>query len=427
MPDYLFLMESRLHPAQWQAVVQVQKAAESQGMNVYVVGGAVRDLIGGFPIEDLDFVVEGNALKLLPLLAKQKAELVYKSDDAQAAELEFPVGVMASVSMAYRGLDSKPSRSRLEPATILEDLRRRDFSINAIGISLNMQSRGLLLDPTNGVADMEKKELRALHPYGFVQEPIRLFRAVRFRTRLQYALEAKTAAQFQDARERKLLDKIPSEDLQQEFRRISRDQDPSDILKALEKEKLLAAVSPKLQGPRLDTAGLTRAAKASLMLAASGLRGGSFPLFLHLLTRKLPPSDRAQVAKRLGLKAAEAQAFRNLPADAARLAKELGGKSGAKPTKLYQLLSTTRPDLILLVLAESPQATVQNRIRNYLRKFLPMRARLPEKELEQLGVAPGTPRLQKIQEQFFYAMLEGKVRTKTEQGKLLKKLALTVK
>jgi hypothetical protein len=148
---------------------------------------------------------------------------------------------------------------------------------------------------------------------------------------------------------------------------------------------------------------------------------------LHLLTRKLPPSDRAQVARRLGLKPAEAQAFRNLPAEAARLAKELAGKSGAKPTKLYQLLSSTRPDLILLVLAEYPQATVQNRIRNYLRKFLPMRAKLPGKELEQLGVASGTPRFTKILEQFFYAMLEGKVRSKPEQTKLLKKLAQTLK
>jgi tRNA nucleotidyltransferase/poly(A) polymerase len=420
-------MESRLHPAWWQALVQVQKAAESLGVNVYLVGGAVRDLIGGFPIEDLDFVVEGRALKLLPQLTRHKPSIISRDEAAEAVELEFPVGVMVSVSMARSAPGAKPSRSRAEPATILEDLRRRDFSINAIGISLNPQSRGLLLDPTNGVADMEKKELRALQPYSFVQEPIRILRAVRFRTRLKYTLEAKTAAQFQDAKERKLLEKIPPEDLQQEFRRIGRDQDPSEILKAFEKEKLLAAVSPRLQGPRLDWATMGRAAKASQMLAASGIRATSFPLFLHLLTRKLPSRERAQFAKRLGLRQPDAQAFRKLPDEANRLAKEVGGKAGAKATKLYQLLSTAPPELILLVLVEYPQAKVQTRIRNYLRKFLPMRSKLPEKELEQLGVPAGTPRAQKILEQFFYAMLEGKVRNKTEQAKLLKKLAQTTK
>jgi len=427
MPDYLFLLESRLHPAQWQALVQVQKAAESLGVNVYLVGGAVRDLIGGFPIDDLDFVVEGRALKLLPQLTRQQASIIWKNEATEAAELEFPVGVMVSVSMARSASGAKPSRSRAEPATILEDLRRRDFSINAIGISLNPQSRGLLLDPTNGVADMEKKELRALQPNSFVQEPIRILRAVRFRTRLKYGLEAKTAAQFQEAKERKLLDKIAPEDLQQEFRRIAREQDPSEILKAFEKERLLAAVSPRLQGPRLDWSTMGRAEKAGQMLAVSGIRARSFPLFLHLLTRKLPPRERTQVAKRLGLRQQDALAFRKLPEEANRLARDVGGKAGAKPGKLYQLLFSARPELILLVLVEYPQAKVQTRIRIYLRKLLPMRSKLPEKELEQLGVAAGTPRSQKILDQFFYAMLEGKVRNKTEQTKLLKKLVQTAK
>jgi tRNA nucleotidyltransferase/poly(A) polymerase len=423
MPDYLFLMESRLHPAQWQIIVQAQDAAASLGVNLYLVGGAVRDLIGGFPIDDLDFVVEGKALKLLPLFTRQKARVVSKNEALQSAELEFPFGMLASISMARAASGSKPPAGRAAPAaTILEDLRRRDFSVNAIGISLNPQSRGLLLDPTNGVADMEKKELRVLHLYSFVEEPVRMLRGVRLRTRLQYSFEPKTAAQFQDAKENRLLEKISPEDLGQEVRRIGREQDPAEILKALDKEKLLVAVSSRLQGSRIDWAGMARAAKASQMLALSGLPSRSFPLFLHLVTRKLPPRDRAQVAKRLKLNKEDAQAFRKLPDAAKRLAKDLGGKAGSTPTKLYELLSHSQPELILLVLLEYPQAKVQTRIRNYLRKYLPMRAKLPETELQALGIAAGTPRYQKLLEQFFHAMLEGKVRTKSDHAKLLKRL-----
>lgn len=427
MPDYLFLMESRLHPAQWKAIVRTQKAAETLGMNLYLVGGAVRDLIGGFPIDDLDFVVEGKALKLAQELAREKVRVTWRNETVQAVNLAFPSGGEASVSMARAGYGANSSRLQTEPATILDDLRRRDFSINAIGISLNPHSRGLLLDPTNGVADIEKKELRALYPNSFLQDPIRTFRAVRFRTRLHFAFEPKTAAQFQTAKDNKVFEKISGEDLEQEFRQIAREREPTEILKTLEKENLLTVLSPRLQGSRLDWQGMARAAKAAQMLAAAGLPVRSFPLFLHLLTARLSPADRAQVASRLRLKSPDSQVFRKLPETARRLAKELGGKAAGTPTKLYQLLSATPPELILLVEVEYPQAKIQSRIRNYLRKYLPLRSKLPEQELQQLGVAAGSARYDKILKQYFYAMLEGKVRTRTEQAKLLKKLVQTGK
>ena len=435
MPDYLFLMESRLPPAQWQVIPQVQKAAEALGMNLYLVGGAVRDLIGGFPIEDLDFVVEGKALKLVRELVRKRSprsqgaegqvRMTRRNEALEEAELEFPSGDVVSVSMV-RGEDgSRPLRSPAIPATILDDLRRRDFSINAIGISLNPQSRGLLLDPTNGVADLERKLVRTLHPYSFLQDPIRMFRAVRFRTRLAFAFEAKTAAQFQNARESKVQEKIPGEILAQEFRQISREREPAEILKALDKEKLLVVLHPRLVGPRLDWQGMARATKGSLGLAAAGLRVQSFPLFLYLLTRMLPPRDQTQVAERLHLKRPERDTFRKLGENARRLAKELGGKTAGTPTKLYQLLSAAPPELILLVQAEYSQTTIQTRIRNYLRKYLPLRSKLPEKELQELGVAPETPRFRKILDSYFLALLEGKAHTKTEQAKFLKKLVQT--
>src|SRR3990170_2208567 len=148
MSDYLFLLESRLSHAQWQVLAQVQKAAEALGVNLYLAGGTVRDLVGGFPIEDLDFVVEGNALKMARALAKEGAEIRWQSETLRTAELAFSSEVMASVSMARSETYAKPGTApTVAPAPIIAHLRRRDFSINAMGISLNPQSRGLLLDP----------------------------------------------------------------------------------------------------------------------------------------------------------------------------------------------------------------------------------------------------------------------------------------
>src|ERR1700682_5708096 len=131
MSDYLFLMESRLSAAQWQVVVRMQKAAEGLNMTLYLVGGAIRDLICGFPIEDLDFVVEGKALQMVRLLSRGGVQVPWQSAALQAAELEFPSGVLASICMARSETYPKPDKGPVvAPAAIITDMKRRDFSIN---------------------------------------------------------------------------------------------------------------------------------------------------------------------------------------------------------------------------------------------------------------------------------------------------------
>ena len=424
MRDYLFLMESRLNPDQWHVVVRLQKAAESHGMNLYLVGGAIRDLIGGFPIEDLDFVAEGNALDLARDLRRQHVRISRKSESLRAAELEFPPGISASVSMARSETYTKPgSPPVIAPATIVTDLKRRDFSINAIGVSLNPHSRGLLLDPTNGVADIEKGELRTLNNYSFLDNPVRIFRAVRFRARLRFSLEPKTAAQFQNAKDSGALEKASGAAVAHELRRIARERNPAELLKAFEKESLLPVLSPRLQGPMLNLQEIARAAKLSHSLLQAGLPPPSFPFFFYLLTRKLPAHDQTRLAKWLKLRKTETDLWQHMGKNAKRLAQQLGGKAASTPTKLYHLLTDAPSDLILLLQLLFPQEKIQARIKLYLQKYLRLRSRLPEQELQELGVDPGTPRFRKILDTHFYAVLEGKVRTRSEQKKFLKSLA----
>jgi len=428
MSDYLFLIESRLNPEQWQVVLRLQKAAEARGMNLYMVGGAIRDLIGGFPIEDLDFVVEGNALKIVRELSRQKVHISWQNESLRAAEMEFPSGVLASVCMARSETYGKPGKPpTIAPATIVSDLKRRDFSINAIGVSLNPQSRGLLLDPTNGLADIEKGELRTLNNYSFLDDPVRIFRAVRFRARLRYSFEPKTATQYQNAAESNVQEMASGEAVAHELRRIARERTPVEALKALEKENLLLVLSPRLHGSRLNLKEIVRASKISHSLAQAGLLAPSFPLFFYLLTRKLPARDQTRLLKWLKLRKAETDLWRRMETNAKRLAKQLGGKAASTPTKLYHLLAAAPADLILFLQLLYPQKKIQARIKLFLQKQLPLRSRLPEQKLQEMGVAPGTPRYQKILDTHFYAVLEGKVRTRTEQKKFLKSLVQTVK
>ena len=430
MSDYLFLMESRLSPQQWQAVGLVEKAAAAIGVNIYLAGGAIRDLIAGLPIDDLDFVIEGKPAKLARELVKRDAELIAESEALQTAELELPGGINASLAMAHTETRAKSGAMVVTPSAIVADLKRRDFAMNAIAVSFTPNSRGLLLDPSNGVADVEKREIRSLSNYCFLDDPVRLIRAVRFRVRLGFTLDQRTASQYQNALESNALEQASGESLAQEIRHWAREPKPVELLKALDKEKLLPAISAKLKGATIDWALIAKINKAALTLSFLGLRAPSFPLFLRIITRKLSSAERASLHKRLQLKASEAAQPDKTEAAAKKLSRELAGSHGNTATKAFQLLAKATPDQMLLLLAGYPVGTpakVQNRLRNYIEKHLPLRSQLPLAEIVAKGVPAGSPRLQKILDAYFFALIEGDLRTPLQQQKHLDKLIAQIK
>src|SRR5579863_9936294 len=197
MADYIYTMEVRLTPDQLRGVTLVQDVARSAGMNIYLTGGAVRDIISGFSIRDLDFTVQGNPLKLQKDLERAGASITGTDDDSKTLLLVLPGNARAEISMARTERYEKTGKPPIvAPATIIEDLRRRDFTVNAMALSLNPGSRGLLMDPFNGAADIEAKLLRILHNYSFLEDPSRLIRATRFAARFHWPLEERTQARY---------------------------------------------------------------------------------------------------------------------------------------------------------------------------------------------------------------------------------------
>src|SRR5579872_2066938 len=220
MSDYMFMLESHLSADQARVVSEVQAAATQANVNVFLTGGAMRDMLGGFPIVGLEFTVEGNAAKLAQAIAKKTgAKIVSTDENRKVAQLVFAGDVHAELGMARVEKYSKPgAKPAVRPATIHEDLRGRDFTINSIALSLNPASRGLLLDPNNGVGDLERKELRAVSNYTLYDDPVRLFRVLRFKVRLGYAIEERTKMQYDNAREAQLETRIPQPALLDELR-----------------------------------------------------------------------------------------------------------------------------------------------------------------------------------------------------------------
>ena len=237
MADYIYTMEIRLTPDQLKGVGLVQDVARAAGMNLYLTGGAIRDIISGFTIRDLDFTVQGNPLKLQKELEKAGAKITAVEDDIRTIFLSLPGNVRAEISMARTERYEKTGKPPIvTPATIHEDLRRRDFTVNAMALSLNEGSRGLLLDPFNGVADIEAKVIRILHNYSFLEDPSRLIRATRFAARFHWPLEERTQARYDAAKRRQVHRSHSASSIGHEIAALAHEDDPLNVVKMLEKE-----------------------------------------------------------------------------------------------------------------------------------------------------------------------------------------------
>ena len=193
MSDYMFVLESHLDAAQNRAVTEIQRIATEAGMNVWLTGGAMRDMLRGARFVDLDFTVDHDAIKIGKALGHALKGQISEEQLRRWVELALPGGVRASVTNVRSEKYAKPGgKPQIAPASIHEDLMRRDFTINAIALSLNRGSRGLLVDPANGQADLVNREFRATNPYVFFDDPSRVFRLVRFRHVMGFEVAPRT-------------------------------------------------------------------------------------------------------------------------------------------------------------------------------------------------------------------------------------------
>jgi|GEM_PF-333786 len=425
MPDYMYLLESRLSAEQRAAVMRVQELAAAEEANVYLVGGAVRDLISGMPIRDLDFVIEGNPFRIARELEKGGARILSDDDRLRHAELIFAGDVDGSIAAARDDVYHRPgTKPEIRWSTVMEDLRRRDFSLNAIAISLNRASRGLLLDPTNGLADLEKREVRALSIHSFTNQPVRLLRVLRYCARMGFKMETRTAEWFSLAMERGLHETLLPEDVGKEVRQLAREEKPAAILKSWEAHGLIGAIHPQLarRHPHYDA--VSWLVRVRDHMTTAGYRPRLLaPVTLAVLGR-LKSRERSAALARMEFRPAERDAVLHLEVASKTLAKMLSSRKTATPREAYSFLEKVPLDLLAYTLAESSNAKAIGKIRHFLYKWRPLRQGLPlvVAELEALGLPRG-PKFDRVIEDLFQLQLLGRGRTSEERTRLLRKLA----
>jgi len=413
MSDYMFMLESHLSAIQNRVVSEVQAAAARANVNLFLTGGAVRDMLGGFPIRDLDFTVEGNALKLARAVAdKGGAKVTAVDEHRRSVDLLFKGGVSAEIAMARQERYTKAGGPPVvSPGTIHDDLRCRDFTINAIALSLNQASLGLLLDPTNGLADLEHRELRAVHGRVLYDDPARMLRMVRFRVRFGLTTEERTAQQYENVRLEELEKLIPPRRLFQELVEIANEASPADVFEALAADGLLPLFLPESACQKAGRAGFARLQKArQLMPFGVDIRIHNLPLFLFLLTEKLSPLEKTAFAKLTAIRKSELGLVAKLQAEARKLERELRSAKITKPSHVYKILVGAPGEQMLYLYLTSGHRQVHDRIRNHFQKYLPAAEEINERQVVAAGAEPGTAKFQKLREDLILARLDGRIK-----------------
>ncbi len=411
MSDYLFVLESHLDPSQNRAVEEMKRIATEAGMNVWLSGGSMRDVLRGAPIRDLDFTVERDAVKAGKALSAALGGSVVAEDALKRwIELELSATTHASVSNARTEKYGKPGgKPQIAPATIHEDLLRRDFTINAMALALNRGSRGLLIDPANGQADLLNRELRATNPYVFFDDPSRIFRLIRFEHTLGFQLAPRLQMQLENAMSEGYFAATSATALACEIGAMATEANAVPALEAYDRMGLLKIISSAFSGSKLNVAGLGRFEKLLHTVLPPGTAGGSLA-FLLVLTEKLSARERTDVLKAFALPKEKADLLKQLEAHAKKLEAVLKSAKITRASHVYEALSAATTDEILMVLYSSSQRAVQDRIRAFYQKYLPMAQEITPDQVSATGVKPGTPRFEKALKAMIAAHLNARPR-----------------
>jgi tRNA nucleotidyltransferase/poly(A) polymerase len=413
MADYIYLLENRLSAAQQAALLAVRQVARAKGLTVFLVGGAVRDMTSGSPVRDLDVVVQGNALKFKKDIEKVGGKIAGENETFQVVFARFPGGVRVAIGSTLTVSYPKPGKPVVKPATILDDLRRRDFTANAMALSLNDGSYGLLMDPLNGVADIENRELRLVSNYGFIEDPARMIRATRFSARLGWQMDPKTQERYETGKKEGYIAAMDAFHRGYETEEIFHEEDPLRVLKRLEAEGWMKHLFPALTSAKANAAELDRLRESQMQLVLQGINPDAATANFPYLTAKMVPKDVAALKKSFPRQGFVAE-IAALEGEAKAFAAEFSGKNAATPSQAWKLLHSAKPEAILWVAHTSKNSGIQAKFKGFFTEWAQAKQKIPYVMMQEMRIVPELPIYRELLDKLFFELMDGKLSTPEE-------------
>lgn len=413
MADYIYLLETQLSPAQRRALSTIREVVRNKGLTLFLTGGAVRDLTAGARVRDLDVTVQGNPLKLKKELEKAGAIIDGEREDAQSLYLWFPGGARVELSAAMSVTFPKPGKPAYKPTSILDDLRSRDFTANAMAISLNEGSFGLLMDPLNGVADIENREFRLVSNYGFIEDPVRAIRGTRLSARLGWQFEEKTAQRYKTAKEEGYISALSPFWQGYELEEIAHEEEPPRIMRSLESEGWMKHLFPAWGAAKVNSSALNELQIRYGQLGELGIFSDSSPTQFPLLVAKLQPKDITALKKKFP-RQGFVKRMDSLESRTKDFQTKFMAKENATPSAAWKFVHASDPELVLSLYVNGKGAPIQNKFKALLNEWPTAKQRIPYQLMQEMRITPDLPVYAELVDKLFFELMDNKLSTPEE-------------
>jgi tRNA nucleotidyltransferase (CCA-adding enzyme) len=383
-------------------VFEAVQAVSGGFEGVYLVGGAVRDVLMGEPNFDVDIAVEGDGIALGQALAEALGGRVVPHDRFGTAIVVHEGGRVDVATARTEFYDSPGALPTVEQASIRQDLYRRDFTINAMAASLKGEDFGRLVDYFGGVRDLESGVVRVLHNLSFIDDPTRMFRAIRYENRYGLAMDAHTLALARACVEMNLVGELSSARLRDELQALLSEESVGDSVRRLAELGIDRAIHPRLAA---DSESVQLIEKLDRVRAEHTPEAPAWRLRLAALARKLHPDELYEWFERLKLRRRDADRVADAVAVGPRLPELLA--DAVEPAEVRMLVQPHDPDGALFALAIS-EGAVRERLERYFADFRDVRLEISGGDLAELGLHE-SPRVGAILDELLRRKLNGEL------------------
>ncbi len=413
------LLKQRLDSRMLDMLKTVGRVADRLGMNVYVVGGFVRDILLRRKNLDVDLVVEGDGIKFAGAIAKKFSAKVKTHKKFGTSVVILPDGFKIDIATArWEYYEYPAAMPTVALSSIKLDLFRRDFTINTLAIKLNARDFGLLIDFFGGQRDLKDGIIRVLHSLSFVDDPTRILRAVRFEKRFGFTIGKHTLRLIRNTLKLGIFDRLSSKRLLTELKLILQQQDPRECLKRLNELEILKAIH---QGMAIDRKNQKVIDAIYHVLAWHDLlyreeKPEKWLIYIAGIVSSMKPQHRKEVAERLGLAGARAEFVTTAPEASHRICSRIEGMHNSRNSLLFKILHVLSIEMLLFSMAVCSEQ-VRQLISHYITNLLCVKPDTTGNDLQKLGFTPG-PVYRKILDRLRDAKLDNEVKSQQEEQDL---------
>jgi len=384
------------------------------GFNSFVVGGIVRDIVLGKKNLDVDIIVEGDAIELARRYAKEKSLPVHTFEEFMTAQITLETGEKIDLATARKETYTHPGAyPKVEKASIKEDLYRRDFTINTLAIDITEGRFGILVDYFNGLKDIKDRMIRVLHQLSFIEDPIRILRALRFAGRLGFKLGKPTEKLLKLAVDENMLELAPSGRVNLELSYSLKEDKVVDILLLMDRYRVLHSLIPEFYMDEKREELLSRLRDTII----------SFEMFFEIKIDRVSNYLLAllyHLPFELSYKFLEKYHFHKAVKffEEYYEVKDLFKELPQKDSELYKKIKFIKKDVLAFISASS-DIELSERIIRILKKEEERNLLLSGKDLKKLGIPPSSL-YRKILDDVFKKYLDGEIKNKEEALKYVK-------